>query len=175
MKEYGFVNTIQDKYKNYNIKVDIYKGVVYDNHFHWFAYGMCIEIDLNLRFKFYYKMGERKLKDLFALYEPSVNLTRGNGLEITNRAKTLNLYNNVFNNLVIKALNFAKQKEGIIYIDKGKMFVKLSTFFGEEKDLLTMKNTYENCSFVNSVGELIDYVIQIDKQNTYTENGDIIL
>ena len=96
-------------------------------------------------------------------------------MEITNRAKTLNLYNNVFNKLVIKALNFAKQKEGIIYIDKGKMFVKLSTFFREAKDLVTMKNTYENCSFVNSVGELIDYVIQIDKQNTYTENGDNIL
>ena len=52
MKEYRIVNTIQDKYKNYNIKVDIYNGVVYDNHFHWFAYEMCIEIDLNLRFKF---------------------------------------------------------------------------------------------------------------------------
>ena len=174
MKEYGLVNTIHDKYKDYSITVDIYKGEAFDNHCSWYAYGMRIEIDLNLRFKFYYKMGERKLQDLFAVYEHSVNLTRGNGLEITNRAKTLNLYNNDFNNLVIKALNFAKQKEGIIYIDKGKMFIKLSTFFGYEKDLLTMKNTYENCSFADSFGPLIDYVIQIDKQNTYTENGDII-
>ena len=58
MKEYRIVNTIQDKYKNYNIKVDIYNGVVYDNHFHWFAYEMCIEIDLNLRFKFLYIIRE---------------------------------------------------------------------------------------------------------------------
>ena len=110
---------------------------------------MITKINLDLKYKSYYKIGQKKDKEF---------LTRGNGLQINDRTKLLNLYNSDFNDIVLKVLHSIEARNITIYIDEGNLNVCIESYNDNFQKLLELSQTLKNSSMTNILGCLIDYL-----------------